>query len=103
MHKLPACLLFAAISTPFLLRTPAKAQNQPPPESSTLAGVASSDATPEAPKPFFAGLVDAYKEDWHPTQPAGPDPVRRGYPAPLDSPPFPSGDYSVGGTPVIGA
>ncbi|WP_161570854.1 outer membrane beta-barrel protein [Granulicella sibirica] len=41
--------------------------------------------------------------DWHPAELAGPDPVRRGYPAPLDSPPFPSSDYSVGGTPVIGA
>ena len=52
---------------------------------------------------FFLRLADAYREDWHPTQPAGADPERRGYTAPLDSPPFPSSDYSVGGTPVIGA
>jgi hypothetical protein len=62
-----------------------------------------SASTPEASKNFFAQFADAYSEDWVPTQPAAPDPVRRGYPAPLDSTPFPSGDYSVGGTPVIGA
>jgi hypothetical protein len=63
-------------------------------------------ALPDAPGdqgPFFTRFIDAYKEDWNPTQPAAPAPVRRGYPAPLDSPPFPGGDYSVGGTPPIGA
>lgn len=52
---------------------------------------------------FLLRLVDAYREDWHPTQPAGPDAARRGYAGPLESPPFPGTDYSVGGTPVIGA
>jgi len=68
---------------------------------------------PKAPQPaassgfrnFFERLGDAYKEDWNPSPAASsaPSPQRRGYPAPLDSVPFPSGDYSVGGTPVIGA
>lgn len=53
--------------------------------------------------PFFLRLTDAYKADWNPTQPEAAGPVRRGYAGPLDSPPFPSTDYSVGGTPVIGA
>ncbi|MEZ2347202.1 outer membrane beta-barrel protein [Terriglobus sp. RCC_193] len=54
---------------------------------------------------FFQRLGDAYWQDWHPSPAAAsaPAPARRGYPAPLDSPPFPSSDYSVGGTPVIGA
>ena len=52
---------------------------------------------------FFQRFAAAYKEDWHPTQPSGPDPERRGYKGPLDSTPFPGTDYSVGGTPVIGA
>ncbi len=52
---------------------------------------------------FFERLGGAYLADWHPTQPAGPAAPRRGYDGPLDSPPFPSSDYSVGGTPVIGA
>lgn len=62
-----------------------------------------SVSDPEISKPFSTRLTDAYREDWHPTQATGLDPVRRGYPAPLDSQPFPSGDYSVGGTPAIGA
>ncbi len=60
----------------------------------------------QAPKPdrnFLGRLFAAYSEDWHPTQPGSPAPERRGYPGPLDSPPFPSSDYSVGGTPLIGA
>ena len=62
---------------------------------------------------FFQRLAHAYKTDWSPAPttseavpPAIPEaaaPTRRGYPAPLDSPPFPSSDFSVGGTPVIGA
>jgi len=65
--------------------------------------------TTQAPSPsssnFFRRLAAAYHDDWFPapaTTPA-PNPTRRGDPAPLDSIPFPSGDYSVGGTPVIGA
>ena len=54
-------------------------------------------------KGFFARLAQAYRDDWNPNTPSGPDPKRRGYAGPLDSPPFPSSDYSVGGTPVIGA
>ena len=59
--------------------------------------------TLESSKNFFARVVDAYKEDWHPTQPPAPPALRRGYPGPLESFPFPANDYSVGGTPVIGA
>ena len=52
---------------------------------------------------FFQRLSTVYREDWHPTHEPTPAPARRGYDGPLDSPPFPSADYSVGGTPVIGA
>ena len=71
--------------------------------SSTAEAPTLANSTVEASKPFFVRFSDAYQEDWRPTQPVGSDPIRRGDPAPLDSPPFPSGDYSVGGTPVIGA
>ncbi len=81
-------------------------------------------AAPAAANPpqgnFFQRLGQAYKADWTPAltpppttteptvgsanAPAEPaTPVRRGYPAPLDSPPFPGSDFSVGGTPTIGA
>ena len=63
-------------------------------------------ATPEDDSgTFFHRFAKAYFSDWSPA-PAGTasnTPERRGYPAPLDSPPFPSSDFSVGGTPVIGA
>ncbi len=52
---------------------------------------------------FFHRLGAAYHDDWFPNGTPSPSPVRRGYDGPLDSPPFPGSDYSVGGTPVIGA
>lgn len=64
---------------------------------------AQDSPTPAAPRPFYLRLADAYQTDWHPTTSSDPAPTRRGYPAPLDSPPFPSTDYSVGGTPILGA
>ena len=54
------------------------------PPSSTTEPVTGTASTPVAATPTTA-------------------PVRRGYPAPLDSPPFPGSDFSVGGTPTIGA
>ena len=80
---------------------PAQEQNHNPvtPSSPTE----SDQSRQEAAKPFVVRLADAYKEDWRPTQPEGPEPERRGYAGPLDSPPFPSTDFSVGGTTIIGA
>ena len=54
---------------------------------------------------FFQRFGRAYHDDWFPKPNAAatPAPARRGYDGPLDSSPFPSTDYSVGGTPVIGA
>jgi hypothetical protein len=63
----------------------------------------SSNATPAASGNFFELLSAAYREDWKPSAPSGLAPAKRGYDSPLDSIPFPSSDYSVGGTPVIGA
>jgi hypothetical protein len=57
-------------------------------------------ATPS--KNFFARWVDYYRQDWSGNVPASPSPPRRGLPSPLDSPPFPSADWSYGGSPVIG-
>ncbi len=60
---------------------------------------------PDAPRPqgFFARFGDFYRQDWHPSATAaGPAPTRRGLPSPLDSPPFPSADWSYGGSPVLG-
>jgi Putative beta-barrel porin-2, OmpL-like. bbp2 len=99
MRKVFALFLIVPFSTSLLFTTSAEAQGQ---NASAASEAPASSAPAEAPS-FFTRFADAYKDDWSPTQPPGPDPVRRGFQAPLDSPPFPSSDYSVGGTPVIGA
>jgi hypothetical protein len=55
-----------------------------------------------SPKGFFGRLATFYREDWKGTLPASPPSPRRGYPSPLDSPPFPNADWAYGGSPVIG-
>ena len=60
---------------------------------------------PPAPSPnFFVRWADFYKQDWRPdpNAPPSPAPARRGLPSPLDAPPFPSSDWSYGGSPTIG-
>lgn len=65
---------------------------------------ATSSSLPPSGRSFFSRLAQAYREDWHPdpNAPATPAPLRRGLPSPLTSPPFPSADWSYGGSPVIG-
>jgi Putative beta-barrel porin-2, OmpL-like. bbp2 len=52
---------------------------------------------------FFQRLAQFYRQDWNGTNPSGPTITKRGLPAPLDSPPFPSSDWGYGGSPDIGA
>ncbi len=61
-------------------------------------------SAPAASPSFPERLVEFYRADWHPDPNAAPAaaPARRGAPSPLDSPPFPSADWSYGGSPVIG-
>ena len=73
------------------------------------AGIAThAQSPPEARDPaagtFFHRVADFYRKDWHadPNAAASPAPARRGVPSPLDSPPFPSADWSYGGSPTIG-
>jgi hypothetical protein len=71
-----------------------------------------AQASPKVPAPaqaapdgsFFDRFAKFYQDDWHPdpNAPAAAAPLRRGYPSPLDSPPFPSADWSYGGSPTIG-
>jgi len=51
---------------------------------------------------FFKRWESFYREDWKALPTTGPAPARRGLPSPLDSPPFPSSDWSYGGSPTIG-
>jgi len=66
--------------------------------------------TPSAPAPsltldgaFVHRLYQFYRADWAGTLPSSPAPEKRGLPSPLDSPPFPSSDWSYGGSPDLGA
>lgn len=53
-------------------------------------------------KNFFARWADFYRQDWFGPASSSSSPARRGLASPLDSPPFPNGDWSYGGAPVIG-
>lgn len=60
------------------------------------ATASSDDAT------FWRRLTRYYHQDWTGTAPSTPAPERRGLPSPLGSPPYPSADWSYGGSPTIG-
>jgi hypothetical protein len=89
------------------LATPNRASAQaadPPP--ATEASKATKDppieASPVSVSPgFFRRFAQAYWDDWKGTA-EDPDLPRRGYPAPVSSPPFPFSDWPYGGSPVIG-
>jgi hypothetical protein len=76
--------------------------NSPDPQAAAAAG-----QSPAAPidNGFFHRLGRAYVADWSGNGPATaiPQDPRRGTPAPIFSPPYPSSDWPIGGTPVIGA
>ena len=73
---------------------------------SLCAGAHAQDAPADG--NVFSRLFRFYRQDWTgraaasaPAIPGAP-PVRRGFAQPLDSPPFPSADWSYGGSPTIG-
>jgi hypothetical protein len=69
--------------------------------SSTIPEDAASQTTASK-KGFVARLIDFYRADWKGTASSGPAAPRRGVPSPLNSPPFPSADWSYGGSPTLG-
>ena len=75
--------------------TPAQANGK---AATTAAGPESVAAS----EGFFGRLATFYHQDWTGTAPASPPAARRGPDSPLSSPPFPSADWSYGGSPTIG-
>jgi hypothetical protein len=69
-------------------------------------GHAGAQAAATDEKGFLGRWADFYRTDWDGSAAraaaAGPPAVRRGLASPLDSPPFPSSDWSYGGSPTIG-
>jgi hypothetical protein len=77
--------------------------------ATTASAQTESAGSGPAPNSIFARLWDAFGKDWNtpaytpPDTTAPPAPVtRRGLPQPFDSPPFPTGDWQIGGTPIVG-
>jgi Putative beta-barrel porin-2, OmpL-like. bbp2 len=104
----PEATAEASASSSSATRFPYPAQNFDDPSSSQ------STSSADAQKPhdgkdyvlkgnFFERLAQFYRQDWAGTNPSTPLPAKRGLPAPLDSPPFPSSDWGYGGSPDIGA
>ena len=103
-------LLAACIIAPVAVHAQATDAAADPATTSTSAQA----ATPSAPTPatttppaldqsFFHRLGRAYVADWAGNGPGSAIPeTRRGTPAPITSPPFPSADWPIGGTPTIG-
>ena len=63
---------------------------------STAPVAASSDCS----NGFLSRFAAAYREDAQPADPNAPVPKRRAMDAPLDSPPFPSSEWQLGGVPA---
>jgi hypothetical protein len=88
---------------------PQTASAAAPQQNSSSQANAQQTATPKPPQDhvlegnFFQRLAQFYRQDWAGTNPSTPLPPKRGLPAPLDSPPFPSSDWIYGGAPDIGA
>ena len=77
---------------------------QAPADKTAAPGAApAAPATVTPQQGFFTRLGHAYLDDWTANTSTAPAPERRGTPAPLSSPPFPSADWPIGGTVVLGA
>ncbi len=87
-----ACCLMLALAV-----SCGRASAQQPPDPNTpSAPTASDDGS------LFHRWERFYEQDWKGTAASGPPAPRRGLPSPLSSPPFPSSDWSYGGSPTIG-
>ena len=109
MLLIPVVLLCMLLSSHALAQD---ANNSDPQVSQSLSdqpmasGGSVQSAQPVENRGFFSRLGHAYTDDWKSNfsdLPPAPDPPRRGTPAPLSSPPFPSADWPIGGTVEIGA
>ena len=106
MHAGP--FAYACLSL-FLVHGASSQQQTPQREIPAGANSSTSDlsSSPTAAQPVIRGrflerLGRYYRADWQGKLPSGPAAERRAFDSPLDSPPYPSGDWSYGGSPTIG-
>jgi hypothetical protein len=106
--RIPATLTLLLATSIIAPRTVSAQADADPATTSTSAQtpapIAPATPTPPALDPsFFHRLGRAYVADWAGNGPASAiSETRRGTPAPLSSPPFPSADWPIGGTTTIG-
>ncbi len=82
-----------------------RAQSIVDPAGSPAAASVNTANVSTAEKPgFFKRLGEAYWNDWHPQASTAnaAEPAYRGYPPPVENPPFPFNVWPIGGTPWIG-
>jgi hypothetical protein len=92
-----ACAASVVLRCAGFAQTPATDASQTQTVAATQA-----PASAMAGKGFWGRWAEFYRKDWTGTTSAAPTPERRGLPSPLNSPPFPSEDWSYGGSPTIG-
>ena len=95
-HRIPGLLLILFASLPVAIAQSA------PADAPSVAVTQSSQSAARS-QGFFKRWFNAYVSDWKGTDADSAEPPRRIPPAPLTSPPFPSADWTYGGSSVIGA
>jgi hypothetical protein len=95
-NRYPVILIAASL----LAALPAWSQAALPDAPSSPSPVAKPDNA--VPAGFWKRFIKAYSDDWHPAPGPGDAPKFRGYPAPVDSPPYPFTLWPMGGTVNIG-
>jgi hypothetical protein len=81
-----------------LAQSSTNVSNQPASTSLPASPVAAESG--DCSKGFLSRFAAAYREDAQPADPNAPSPARRAMDAPLDSPPFPSAEWQMGGVPA---
>src|SRR5580704_11183589 len=95
-------LFCAAIQLPAQLTDDASDQQTTAADAPPASGSADPTTSAAPAGGFFTRLIHAYRDDWHPGPENGPAPKFRGYPAPVENPPFPFAVWPIGGTVWIG-
>ncbi len=101
--SLPVAAQAASDEKPSSNSTENQSPEGAPPQRHAVAEVPQAGTDPLGQGNFLERLGRFYEKDWAGMLPSGPAPARRGVDAPLDSPPFPNGDWGYNASPTIGA
>ena len=95
---------FLLVVTQLCATTPSRAQSPAPdlPETNSSSASVEPVSKANASGNFLERFAHAYWDDWNDAPTDSVEPPRRGFPAPVTSPPFPFSDWPYGGSVVIG-